>query len=75
MESEYKNLNIENIRETEQYEGCRFSKEADTAFLLKVIYQTEIKEDGIPNAVMDRFYPTKDMHTMYVCEVLKCLEK
>ena len=40
-----------------------------------LFYQTEIKEDGIPNAVMDRFYPTKDMHTMYVCEVLKCLEK
>ena len=63
---------MENIKEeTVSY----FIKEADTAFLLKVIYQTEIKEDGIPNTVMDRFYPTKDMHTMYVCEVLKCLEK
>ena len=74
-----RNINkFENTGLTPEYDSSTntyYIKEADTAFLLKVIYQTEIKEDGIPNTVMDRFYPTKDMHTMYVCEVLKCLEK
>lgn len=69
---------FENTGLTPEYDSdtnTYYIKEADTVFLLKVIYQTEIKEDGIPASVMDRFYPTKDMHTMYVCEVLKCMEK
>lgn len=52
-----------------------YIEEADTALLMKVLYEVEIKEDGMPKEVVEKCYPTKDMHTMYVCEILKYLEK
>ena len=32
-------------------------------------------EKGMPEEVLNKCYPTKDMHTMYVCEILKYLVK
>ena len=42
---------------------------------MKVLYEIDIKEEGMPKEVVSLCYPTKDMHTMYVCEILKYLEK
>lgn len=52
-----------------------YVKEADTVFLMKAIYNQNIPYDNLPEDVKKRFYPTKDIHTMYVCEILKYLEK
>ena len=52
-----------------------YIKEADTAFLMKVLYEVELGSNGMPKEVLEKCYPTKDMHTMYVCEIIKYLEK
>lgn len=52
-----------------------YIEEADNAFLMRVLYETEITDSGMPQEVIDKCYPTKDLHTMYVCEILKYLEK
>ena len=52
-----------------------YVEEADMAFLMKVLYEIDIQEEGMPKEVVSLCYPTKDMHTMYVCEILKYLEK
>ena len=52
-----------------------YIEESDNVFLMKVLYEIEIGQEGMPQEVLEKCYPTKDMHTMYVCEILKCLEK
>ena len=52
-----------------------YISEADESFLMKVLYEIDIKEKGMPEEVLNKCYPTKDMHTMYVCEILKYLVK
>lgn len=64
-------LHPEYDSETDTY----YVKEADTAFLMKAIYNQDIPYEKLPDSVKERYYPTKDIHTMYVCEILKYLEK
>jgi flavin reductase (DIM6/NTAB) family NADH-FMN oxidoreductase RutF len=52
-----------------------YIEEAVTVFLMKVLYEIEITDKGMPEEVLEKCYPTKDMHTMYVCEILRYLEK
>lgn len=49
--------------------------EADDVFLLSVLYKTDLSIDELDQKLVDRFYPTKDIHTMYVCEIKKYLKR
>ena len=65
------NLNLEYDQELDTY----YIKEADNCFLLEVLYSIDMPIDKLDSKIKDRFYPTNDIHTMYVCEIKKCLEK
>jgi flavin reductase (DIM6/NTAB) family NADH-FMN oxidoreductase RutF len=73
--------NVDKFKETgltpsyDENTNTYYVKEADRAFLMKAIYHQNIPYDALPENVKERYYPTKDIHTMYICEILTYLEK
>lgn len=57
-------------------DGVPYFKEASKVLICQKSYQTTIKDkDIIDSTVMDRWYPTKDMHDIYFGYVLKAFVK
>ncbi len=54
------------------YDGA-YIKEASYCFKMKKLYEMELSYDLLSEQLKERFYPTKDMHTMYVCEIKQFL--
>ena len=50
-----------------------YPKEADYVFKMKVLYDTDL--ENMPEDIQNKFYPTNDIHTMYVCEIKEYLIK
>jgi len=50
-----------------------YPKEADYVFKMKVLYNTDL--ENMPEDIQNKFYPTNDIHTMYVCEIKEYLIK
>lgn len=53
-----------------------YFKEAKTVLLCRKMYAQEMKPECFTDTAMDeKWYPQKDYHTMYVCEITKVLVK
>ena len=51
-----------------------FFQEAKLVILCRKIYQQELSEDGfIDSKIVERNYPLKDFHTMYVGEIIQVM--
>ena len=50
-----------------------YPKEADYVFKMKVLYDTDL--ENMPEDIQNKFYPTNDLHTMYICEIKQYLIK
>ena len=50
-----------------------YPKEADYVFKMKVLYDTDL--ENLPEDIQNKFYPTNDLHTMYICEIKEYLIK
>ncbi len=50
-----------------------YPKEADYVFKMKVLYDTDL--ENMPEDIQNKFYPTNDLHTMYICEIKEYLIK
>ena len=50
-----------------------YPKEADYVFKMKVLYNTDL--ENMPEDIRNKFYPTNDIHTMYICEIKQYLVK
>ncbi len=50
-----------------------YPKEADYVFKMKVLYNTDL--ENMPEDIQNKFYPTNDLHTMYICEIKQYLVK
>lgn len=50
-----------------------YPKEADYVFKTKVLYNTDL--ENMPEDIQNKFYPTNDIHTMYICEIKQYLVK
>lgn len=50
-----------------------YPKEADYVFKMKVLYNTDL--ENMPEDIQNKFYPTNDLHTMYICEIKQYLIK
>lgn len=54
--------------------GIPYFQEADTVMLVKKLYEDTYKpECFIEKQLDDRWYPEKDYHTLYICQVQKIL--
>ena len=49
--------------------------ESDYVFKGKKIYSVDLTFDQMPEVIKDKFYPTNDMHRMYVIEITHYLVK
>lgn len=47
--------------------------ECDYVLKMKKLYSVDISYDKLPADLKNKFYPTDDMHTMYVCEIKQYL--
>lgn len=55
-------------------DGFTYFKEAKLVFVCRKLYRATLQEDGfICKETMDRCYPEKDFHDMYVGEIVKVL--
>ena len=54
--------------------GTKSGRDLDK-FSETVLYSIDLPIDELDSKLKERFYPTNDIHTMYVCEIKKCLEK
>ena len=55
-------------------QGTTYFEEAKLVFVCKKLYQAPISESGfMDKAMMEKIYPEKDYHTMYVGEILSIL--
>ena len=63
----------------EKAENTPYFAEAKTVIICKKLYKVEMPLENFDPAVKDeitsRFYPNGDIHTMYVGEILKLLDK
>ena len=63
----------------EKAENTPYFAEAKTVILCKKLYKVEMPlenlEPAIKEEITNRFYPKGDIHTMYVGEIIKILEK
>lgn len=50
-----------------------YPKEAEYVFKMKVLYNTDL--ENMPEDIQNKFYPTNDIHTMYICEIKQYLIK
>ncbi len=73
-------------RDTDKVELCNFTpfekdgfcavEEAERVYLLKKIYTDRLKVDNfLDDSIDGRWYPLKDYHNVYVCEIVGVLEK
>jgi len=62
---------------TVTYEGeTPYFEEADTAMITRVLFAQPYEESSfLDKAVIEKNYPTKDYHTLYICEIEKVLVK
>lgn len=59
-----------------EYEDVPYFEEARLTMICKKLYAQELKEECfIDKEIIDKCYPQKDYHTMYVVEIEKILEK
>lgn len=57
-------------------DGAAYFEEANTVLLCKKLYQQELSEDSfLEMGLVEKNYPNKDFHTMYVVEITKALAK
>ena len=55
-------------------EGTTWFEEAKLVLVCRKLYSQELKEDGFADrAVLERNYPNRDLHTMYIGEIIKVL--
>ena len=63
----------------EKSENTPYFAEAKTVIICKKLYKVEMPlenlEDSVKEEIVNRFYPKGDIHTMYVGEIVKILEK
>ncbi|MBR3617915.1 MAG: flavin reductase [Acholeplasmatales bacterium] len=52
-----------------------YPKESDYVFKMKSIYNVDLPTENMPDNIKNNFYPTNDIHTMYVCEIKEYLVK
>lgn len=59
--------------------GVPYFEEARESYICKKLYKLEMPLDGFvcdeDKALIERYYPTKDLHNLYVGEILKVVEK
>jgi len=56
-------------------DGCPTFEEARLVFICKKKFSNEILESGfLFEETLDKFYPSRDMHTMYIGEIVACYE-
>ena len=57
-------------------ENTPYFEEGRLVLIKKKMYSQEIKEENfIDKSIIDRWYPNKDYHMMYVAEIIDVLEK
>ena len=57
-------------------ENTPYFEEGRLVLICKKMYSQEIKEENfIDKSIIDRWYPNKDYHMMYVAEIIDVLEK
>lgn len=55
-------------------EGTTWFEEAELVLICRKLYRTQLQEDGfIDREVMERNYPERDFHYVYVGEIVKAL--
>ena len=63
----------------EHAESTPYFKEARENYICKKLYSLPLPlENFVPEeekAILDRYYPTKDKHNLYVGEIVKVIEK
>ena len=52
-----------------------YPKEAEYVFKMKSLYNIDLSTDNMPENIKNNFYPTNDIHTMYICEIKEYLVK
>ncbi len=52
-----------------------YPKESDYVFKMKALYNVDLPTENMPDNIKNNFYPTNDIHTMYVCEIKEYLVK
>lgn len=68
-------VSVQNL--TVVHEGATpYFEEADTAMITRVLFAQPYEEASfLDKEVMEKNYPTKDYHTLYICEIEKILVK
>lgn len=57
-------------------EGTPYFEEANTVLICKKLYAQEYRPECFLDAEpAEKWYPDKDFHTMYICEIKKVLQK
>lgn len=58
------------------YEDTPYFKEANLVLKVRKLYAQPMEEHSIlENEIIEKWYPAKDYHTMYICEIEKVLVK
>lgn len=52
-----------------------YIEQASYCFKMKKLYAVDLPYEMLPKNLMDQYYPSGDMHTMYVCEIKQYLVK
>ena len=56
--------------------GVPYFEEADTAMIAKVLFAQKYEEESfLEPQLIEKWYPQKDYHTLYICEIEKILVK
>ena len=56
--------------------GVPYFEEADTAMIAKVLFAQKYEEESfLEPQLIEKWYPQKDYHTLYICEIEKVLVK
>ncbi len=71
-EDKIKNAGLTVVKE----DNVPYFDEGNIVFICKKLFAQEIKEESfVDKTLIDKFYPDKDYHTMYVAEIEKVLIK
>ncbi|MCI1930743.1 MAG: flavin reductase family protein [Clostridia bacterium] len=58
----------------EHVDGVPYFKEGKIVLICKKLFAQELKEESfLDKSVIDKWYPSKDFHTMYAAEIVKVL--
>lgn len=56
-------------------DGCPTFREAKLVLVCKTVFSNEMQEDGfVSKETLDKWYPGRDLHTMYIGEIIACYE-